>query len=83
MQNRNHRDWIGVNNVFTPSAAWNYLCVNMSEIARNHNVSWIARDMHEKSYIQVQDIMINRGTVVDNSFSIGSEDCEKRSSLTK
>ena len=40
----------------------------MPEIARNQNVSWIARDMHEKSYIKVQDIIINRGTVVDNFY---------------
>ena len=67
-RNRNRRDWIGVNNVFTPSAAWHYQCVNMPEIARNQNISWIANDMHEKSYIKVQDIIIIRGTVVDNFY---------------
>ena len=58
-RSRYRRDWIRVDEVWQPSEDWVYSCINMPEIARNRNISWIASQMHERSYIKVQDILLN------------------------
>merc|ERR1711892_807166 len=61
-RNRNRRDWVGVNDLWTPTEEWSYQCINMADTVRNPNITWIANDMHEKSKIKVQDIILNTGS---------------------
>jgi hypothetical protein len=64
-RNRNRRDWITTPNVWQPKEdEWDHQCFHFEDNARNPNTSWIANEMHENSYLEVRDIILQKGTVV-------------------
>ena len=78
-RNRNRRDWITTPNVWQPKEdEWDHQCFHFEDNARNPNTSWIANEMHENSYLEVQDIILQRGTIVGDywmdEIAIGPED---------
>ena len=52
--------------------------MNFEDSARNTNTSWIAKHMHEKSYLEVEDIILQNGMKIGDywmdEISIGPED---------
>ena len=57
-RNRGRRDWIHFYNIWTPSDEWSHHCVDWAEKGKNESISWIAKDMHASSYLQVEDVLL-------------------------
>ena len=57
-RNRNRRDWINFENLWTPSDDWTHTCFDWEAGAKNENVSWIAKDMKEGSALKIEDIQL-------------------------
>ena len=57
-RNRNRRDWIYFDNIWTPTEDWTHTCFDWEAGAKNETISWIARDMKDGSYIKIEDIYL-------------------------
>ena len=68
MNDNDRADWLRFNDVWEPSTDWTHQCIDMKASIQNSNISWIADQMHSRSDIDIQDIILNTGDKTGNFY---------------